>query len=72
MRSILEALKPDGQVVLIDFERIVGETSEWLLGHVRADKKTFREEIEQAGFIFVEEVEVEGLVENYFLRFSRR
>jgi len=38
---------------------------------VRAGKQTFRAEIEANGFDFVEEVEVPGLEENYFLRFVR-
>ena len=69
--SMFRALRPGGELVVIDFERIPGETRDWLLEHVRANKQTFRKEIEQAGFVFIEEVEIEGLVENYFLRFRR-
>jgi len=64
-------LRPGGELIVVDFERIPGETRKWLLDHVRANKQTFRAEIEAAGFEFVEEVQIEGLVENYFLRFSR-
>jgi SAM-dependent methyltransferase len=70
-RSIYEALRPGGRLVVVDFERIPGVTREWLLDHVRADKATFRAEIEGAGFEFVDEVEIEGLEENYVLRFRR-
>lgn len=35
MRSIHKALKPGGQVILIDFRRIEGESKEWTLNHVR-------------------------------------
>jgi ubiquinone/menaquinone biosynthesis C-methylase UbiE len=55
MRSIRKALKPDGVVVLVEFDRVEGESSEWILNHVRADRKTFSNEIELAGF---EEVEM--------------
>lgn len=38
---------------------------------VRASKDVFRKEIEDAGLTFIEEVKVEGLKENYFLRFRK-
>lgn len=71
LRSLLRAIKPGGQLVLIDFERIPGVSSEWTLGHVRAGKAEFRQEIEAAGFKFLEEVELEQLKDNYLLRFER-
>ena len=71
LASIKRALRPGGRLVLIDFERIPGVTRDWLLEHVRADKATFRSEVEAAGFEFVDEPEVEGLEENYVLRFRR-
>jgi hypothetical protein len=55
-------------LVVIDFERIEGK---WTMGHVRAGKEVFRKEIEDAGLTFVEEVKLEGLKENYFLRFRK-
>lgn len=71
LRSIKRAIRPGGQFVVIDFERIPGVTREWLLGHVRAGKEVVRGEIEAAGFELVEEVTIEGFEENYFLRFRR-
>ena len=60
---------PSGTLIVIDFDRIPGKSREFILGHVRAGKGVFRSEIEAAGFEFVEEVELDGLKENYFLRF---
>lgn len=71
LASIRKALKPGGLLVIVDFERIEGVSSEWLLGHVRAGKEVFRAEIEAAGFRFLDEPEVPGLEENYLLRFRR-
>jgi len=71
MASIYEALKPGGRLVLIDFERIPGVSREFILGHVRADKETFREEVEETGFRFVDEVKIEAFKENYLLRFEK-
>ncbi len=71
LRSIRNAVRPGGQFIVVDFERIPGVSREWLLGHVRAGKDVVRSEIEAAGFEFVEEVEIDGFEENYFLRFRR-
>lgn len=72
LASIHRALKPNGTLVVIDFERIPGKSREWIVGHVRAGKSVFRSEIEAAGFGFVEEVTIDGFKENYFLRFQKR
>ncbi|MDP6495491.1 MAG: methyltransferase domain-containing protein [Dehalococcoidia bacterium] len=70
LSSLHRAIRPGGRLYLVDFERIPGVSSDWLLGHVRADKATFRAEVEAAGFTFEEELSV-GLKENYMLRFRR-
>ena len=71
MASVTRAMKPGAVLVLVDFDRVVGKSSPWILGHVRAGKKVFRREIEEAGLSFVEKVEIEGFAENYFLRFKK-
>ena len=71
MASIAKALRPGGEMVVIDFERIEGVSSEWVMGHVRAGKEVFRQEIEESGLEFLEEVKIEELKENYFLRFQK-
>jgi ubiquinone/menaquinone biosynthesis C-methylase UbiE len=70
MRSIHRALKPGGQVVLIDFHRIEGKSSEWTLGHVRAGQDVFTKEIVNAGFRQIEE-KTDMLKESYFVRFQK-
>ncbi|MEW4455743.1 methyltransferase domain-containing protein [Bremerella sp. JC817] len=72
LASIHKAMSPGGKLVVIDFNRIPGESREWTLNHVRAGKEVFREEIEKAGFRFMGEVEVPSFKENYFLQFERR
>jgi SAM-dependent methyltransferase len=71
LASLYAAIRPGGSLVILDFERIPGESDDWVLEHVRAGKEVFRREIESAGFRFEREVEVEGLKENYVLRFRR-
>lgn len=72
MQSIRDALRPEGRLAVIDFERIPGVSREWVLGHVRAGEEVFTEEIEAAGFEKVDDVEIGGFRENYFLIFERR
>ncbi len=71
MRSVYRALKKDGRLIVIDFERIPGKTRDWLMEHVRAGKEVFRTEVQEAGFILDKEIKVEGLQENYFLIFRK-
>ena len=71
LASICRALKPGGTLIVIDFERIPGESREWTLDHVRAGKEVFQNEIVDAGLRFVEEVNIPTLKENYFLRFRK-
>jgi len=70
MASIYKALKPGGQVVLIDFIRKEGVSSQWVLGHVRAGREVFSKEIEDAGFKQVDEKK-KLLKEAYFVRFEK-
>lgn len=72
MRSLHQALKPSGRVIVIDFERIEGKSREWTMGHVRAGKQTFIDEITEAGFDLIAERKIEGFEENYFLEFRKR
>lgn len=72
LRSIHQALRRGGRLVVVDFERIPGRSRDWVINHVRAGKEVFRGEIEQAGFIFRDEVGIDGFRENYLLRFAKR
>lgn len=72
MQSIHRALRDGGKLVLVDFDRIEGESREWLMSHIRAPKQVFKQEILDAGFTFEEEVEIDGFEENYLLRFVKR
>jgi predicted methyltransferase len=71
LASLHSAIRPGGSLVLIDFERIPGESPKWLLEHVRAGREVFQAEIEAAGFVLADEIELDGLDDNYVLRFER-
>lgn len=70
MESIHRALKPGASVILVDFHRIEGQSSEWVLSHVRAGQEVFAKEISEAGFRQVDEKK-NLLKESYFVRFEK-
>jgi ubiquinone/menaquinone biosynthesis C-methylase UbiE len=67
--SIARALKPDGELIVVDFRRIPGVSSPWVMQHVRAGEAEVTKEIKAAGF---ELIGKEGVLRvNYFLRFRK-
>jgi ubiquinone/menaquinone biosynthesis C-methylase UbiE len=68
--SIHAALRPGGEMVIIDFKRVPGFSSNWVLSHVRAGEAQVRAEVESAGFELVERLDF--MQTQYFLRFRRR
>lgn len=70
LASIQRALRADGTLVVVDFERIPGRSRQWTLDHVRCGKEEVIAEITAAGFTLVATPDV-GLQENYCLRFRR-
>ena len=70
LASIHRALRPGGRVVIVDFKRIEGVSSEWILQHVRAGQEVVTQEFEANGFRLVDTQDF--LQENYLLRFERR
>lgn len=69
MASIHRALKPGGRVVIVDFHRKEGVSSDWILSHVRAGREEVVREVEQCGFAFIDGPDF--LKENYLVRFRK-
>ncbi|MGZ8940413.1 MAG: class I SAM-dependent methyltransferase [Limisphaerales bacterium] len=67
--SIYRALRSGGEILLVEFKRIPGVSSDWTINHVRAGQEVFTAEIEAAGFKKVEEINL--LKDNYMLRFRK-
>ncbi len=65
-KTIAGALKPAGQVIVVDFKRIPGWSSPWVLNHVRAGKEVFISEMNEAGLVLIEELDF--MRSQYFLR----
>jgi predicted methyltransferase len=70
MESVHKALRPGGRVVLVDFHRIPGKSTKWVLGHVRAGQEVFVKEIVSCGFKKVGEEKF--LKENYLVVFVKK
>ncbi len=70
LASIHAALKPGGELVVVDFKRIPGVSEPWVLGHVRAGEEVVRREITAAGFDLVESRD-DLMRGQFFLRFRK-
>ncbi|NQU23970.1 MAG: methyltransferase domain-containing protein [Candidatus Nealsonbacteria bacterium] len=70
LASIHRALRPDGQLILIDFEKDESVNPKWVIAHIRADKKTVIEEVTAAGFKLIEEVDL--MKTQFVLRFEKK
>jgi predicted methyltransferase len=70
MKSVYQALKPGGRVIVVDFRRIPGLSSEWVMNHVRAGQDVVENEIISAGLQKLR-AEPDLLKENYFVTFQK-
>jgi len=69
MESLHRALRPGGEVLLVEFKRLPGKSSAWVLSHVRAGQEVFTAEIQAAGFQQIDEQPI--LKDNYIVRFRK-
>jgi len=70
-RSLHRALRADGRLIVVEFERIPGKTSAPMLKHVRQDKATLIAELSAEGFVLEREITDVPLRENYMLVFHK-
>lgn len=71
LASIHAALRPGGELIVVDFIRIEGTSRAWVLDHVRAGQDVVSKEIEAAGFRKVRDEATPFLRENWATRFVR-
>ena len=71
MQTIHAALKPGGRLFVLDFDIVAGEARSDENDHVRVGKDALSSEIESVGFVFEEDLQVDGLSRTYMLRFRK-
>jgi ubiquinone/menaquinone biosynthesis C-methylase UbiE len=71
LASMHRALVPGGKLVLVEFDRIEGESPEFVLEHIRASKEQFTREIEAAGFRMTADVTMDGMAQTFVRHFER-
>ena len=72
LASIHSALRPNGQLIIVDYDKIPGKSSAFIMRHVRATKQEITSEIEAAGFKMVEDIPITGFKETFMRRFTRQ
>ncbi len=71
LRSLRQALRPGGRMIIVEFDKVPGKTSARMMKHVRQDKATLLREVLAEGFVVDHEVESIPFHENYMLVFRR-
>jgi len=70
MESLYRAMVPGGRLILIDFRREEGKSTDWVMNHVRAGQEVFEKEIAAVGFKKIAD-RSDVLKENYLLVFEK-
>ena len=71
LASIHQALRPRGLLVLVEFDRVEGKSTAFVLNHIRAGQAEFRREIEGAGFQPLSISQAPRLKENFIAKFQK-
>jgi len=70
LSSIHRALKPGGRLIVVDYHRIEGKSTDWVMGLVRAGMDVVEKEITSSGFKRIGELK-DVLKENYLVEFEK-
>ncbi|MBM3965469.1 MAG: methyltransferase domain-containing protein [Planctomycetes bacterium] len=70
MESLFRAMVPGGRLVLIDFRREEGKSTDWVMNHVRAGQSVFEKEVTSVGFKKIAN-RSDVLKENYLVIFEK-
>jgi SAM-dependent methyltransferase len=71
LRSLHRALRADGRMIVVEFDKVPGKTSPAMMEHVRQDKPTLLAELAAEGFVLEREITAIPLDENYMLVFRK-
>jgi ubiquinone/menaquinone biosynthesis C-methylase UbiE len=71
LASMRRALKPGGQLIVVDFDINARGLSKSMIKHVGRSKREFSQQIQQAGFQFAEDLTLEGMKTSFMYRFVK-
>lgn len=71
MKTVYDALKPNGSLIMVEYDIMPGQPRPEGKDHVRFGKAAVVSEVEYVGFQNTSEVDVIGLSDNYFVRFQK-
>jgi len=71
LASMHKALKPGGQLIVIDFDIEAKGVEAWLVEHVGEKKSVFRKQIEAAGFTFAKDMTLPAMKTSFIYRFTK-
>jgi len=72
LASMRKALKPGGQLIVVDYD-VEGEgVSDSMIQHVGQKKGTFRRQIEAGGFTFAQDMTLKEMKTNFIYRFVKQ
>jgi ubiquinone/menaquinone biosynthesis C-methylase UbiE len=71
LASMRNALKPGGELIVVDFDIESKEIPRQMIGHVGRTKGEFRRQIEEAGFRLAEDLTLEGMKASFMYRFVK-
>jgi ubiquinone/menaquinone biosynthesis C-methylase UbiE len=71
LASMHAALKPGGQLIVVDFDIGAEGTRDWTIEHVGGTKQEFSRQIEAAGFKFVEDLTLDRMKANFMYRYVK-
>jgi ubiquinone/menaquinone biosynthesis C-methylase UbiE len=72
LASMHQALKPGGQLIVIDYDIEAEGLTEFLIEHVGKKKGEFRRQIEEGGFTFAQDMTLKEMKTNFIYRFVKR
>lgn len=72
LRSIYKALRPGGQLFLVEYDKRPGISRDWLIQHIRGTREEFTKEIEAGGFNMAGDIKIDGLKDTFVRRFQKK
>lgn len=72
LASMRTALKPGGELILLDFDIGATELDSTMVEHVGKTKEEFRRQVEESGFKLAEDLTLEEMKTNFMYRFVKK